>query len=48
MEITRMSTSTLEQEPWSYCNVQRGDGMSCGDDVELLYIRKACKVSSKK
>jgi type I restriction enzyme M protein len=40
-----MTTSTLVQKLWNYCNVLRDDGMSYGDYVEqltyLLFLKMA-------
>jgi type I restriction enzyme M protein len=40
-----MSTSSIVQKLWNYCNVLRDDGMSYGDYVEqltyLLFLKMA-------
>jgi len=34
-----MNSATIVQKRWSYCNVQRDDGMSYGDYVgQLIYL----------
>jgi hypothetical protein len=42
-----MSSATIVQKLWNYCNVLRDDGMSYGDYVEQLTYQKTHIVIEK-